>query len=121
MGWEALCGIPIDLPLWLKEERHKTTTGGATEVSGRHLTRGGLLCVGAAGLFCFKKGWEWRNQRLSGLVLPSYLQWKGEDCIGQNVVLFVDKVKGGIKSSAEDFGEKGPCQCCPLAVAAAFW
>ena len=36
-------------------------------------------------------------------------------------MLVVGKVKVGIKSSAEGFGEKGPIQCCPFALAAAFW
>jgi len=48
----VLCGIPKDLQPWLKEERHKTAAGGATEVLGRHLARRGL---GAAGLLFSKK------------------------------------------------------------------
>lgn len=120
-GGGSTWGTWMDLPPWLKADTHKTATGGATEVSGRHLARRGPLCVGAAGIFCFKKGWEWRNRRLNGLVLPSFLQWKSEDSIGEKVVLVVDKVKVEINSSAEDFSEKVPVQCCLFALAAAFW
>lgn len=57
------------------------------------MARRGPLYIVTAGLSCFTKAWEWTNQRLGGLVLASFLQWKREGSIGQNVVLVMDKEK----------------------------
>lgn len=91
-GGKVLCGVLINPSPWFKEERHKATAGGATQVSGRHWARGSPLGVAAAELLISRKD---RNEGVQDVVVWWYhpLCSGKEGVTGHKVALVVDKVR----------------------------